>query len=246
MTLTQLDHLFMLVLVAILPVEGYFSFQEFLALLRHDDPKARSRALVRTIALEWLLVAALAAGWNTAARPWSVLGLVASSTAGTVGGLAAVAAAAVLVVLQNRGIAGLSAERRQRFVERTGDSLKLLPVTRAESRLFAATAVTAGICEELLCRGFMLWYLGHWMGAWTAVVAASVPFGVAHIYQGPKGALRAGVIALLVGSLYVLTGSLLWPILVHVTIDLAAGMLGPILAPSTSAGLPASAAQATA
>jgi membrane protease YdiL (CAAX protease family) len=187
--------------------------------------------LIRTIALQWTLVAALCAGWESAARPWSALGLVASDFKGAIIGLAAVAAATVLMVLQYRGVRSLSPERRQRLIERTGESIRLLPITPVERRLFAATAVTAGICEEILCRGFVFWYLGHWMGPWATVIVSSVPFALAHLYQGPKGAARTGVVALLIGALYVLTGSLLWPILVHVIVDLGAGTIGRFLSP---------------
>src|SRR5262249_15242874 len=95
--------------------------------------------------------------------------------------------------------------------------------------------VTAGICEELLCRGFMIWYLGHWMSPWVAVVVASVPFGLAHLYQGPKGAVRTGMVALVIGSLYVATGSLLWPMIVHAAVDLGAGRRAEFLGPGARA-----------
>jgi membrane protease YdiL (CAAX protease family) len=235
---TLLDHLLVVVLVVILPIEGYFAFHELVAGLRRADPMARSRAFIYTIALQWGLVAALAAGWDTAARPWTALGLAASDLKGTIIGLAAVAAATLLVVLQYRSVRALSPERRQRLIDRTGDSIQILPTTPVERRLFAATAITAGICEEVLCRGFMFWYLGHWMSPWTAVIVASVPFGLAHIYQGPKGALRTGIVALLVGALYVLTGSLLWPMLVHVIVDLGAGTLARFLAPGSTLNTP--------
>ena len=169
--------------------------------------------------------------WQAAGRPWDGLGLVLPGGAGPIIGLAAVAATTALMWRQYRAVRGLSPERRQRLIDRTGEFLRLLPTTPGERRVFAATAITAGICEEVLCRGFMFWYLGHWMGPWVVVVVASVPFGLAHMYQGPKGAVRTGIGALVLGSLYVITGSLLWPIIVHAVVDLGAGAMGRLLAP---------------
>jgi membrane protease YdiL (CAAX protease family) len=235
MTPTLLDHLLVAFMAVILPVEGYFEVRHLIAALARNDPSARSRALIRTIALQWTLVAALLAGWQTAARPWSALGLAASDTRGTIIGAAVTAVALGLMLLQYRSVRALTPERRQRLIARTGDAIRLLPATPTEHRVFNATAITAGICEELLCRGFMFWYLAHWFNPWTTVLVASIPFGLAHIYQGPKGAIRTGVIALLVGALYILTGSLIWPMLVHAIVDLGGGALGRFLAsPSAS------------
>ena len=44
-----------------------------------------------------------------------------------------------------------------------------------------------------------------------------------HIYQGISGAIRAGVIGLFASLLYVGTGSLLWPTILHIAIDLQGG-----------------------
>jgi membrane protease YdiL (CAAX protease family) len=238
--MTLLDHLLIVVLFLLLPLEGYFEFRGFKTAARAGDTRARSRLLIRTMAMEWTLTVALLAGWQSAGRAWTDLGLevVGGWRAGV--GIAAVALAACIVYMQHQSIARLSPERLDRLVKRTGDSLLMLPTNAAESRLFAAIALTAGICEEVLCRGFVFWYVGHWIGPWPTVVGAAIPFGIAHIYQGPKGAVRTAVIGVVIGSLYVATGSLLWPMIVHATIDLGAGMLGklfnrPMPAPASPA-----------
>jgi uncharacterized protein len=98
----------------------------------------------------------------------------------------------------------------------------ILPVTVDELRLFAFVAVTAGICEETLYRGFLIRYFTqewHWnIGA--ALILQAVMFGLAHTYQGLKG---IGVTAFLGGvfaALYLMSGALILPMLIHVVIDL--------------------------
>ena len=58
---------------------------------------------------------------------------------------------------------------------------------------------------------------------WCAVV-----FGLQHIYQGLGAVVFTGSIGFLLGWLYVTTGSLLIPVVVHVLIDLRALVLVPL------------------
>jgi membrane protease YdiL (CAAX protease family) len=97
-----------------------------------------------------------------------------------------------------------------------------LPVTRSERWLFAAVAVTAGICEETLYRGFLMRYFGEqWhLAAVAAVLLSSAVFGIAHEYQGVRGMILAGILGIVFAALYLLTGSLLLSMVLHAAIDL--------------------------
>jgi membrane protease YdiL (CAAX protease family) len=54
-----------------------------------------------------------------------------------------------------------------------------------------------------------------------------VIFGFAHLYQGIAGVLGTALIGALLVGLYLSTGSLLLPILVHAIIDIRAFLLVP-------------------
>ena len=98
-----------------------------------------------------------------------------------------------------------------------------LPVTTSERGWFAAVSVTAGICEELLFRGFLLQYLhvSPWKLPLTAaLLIAAVIFGLQHLYQGAAGSIMSGLIGLLLSLLFLLTGSLLAPMVLHAVMDL--------------------------
>jgi membrane protease YdiL (CAAX protease family) len=58
------------------------------------------------------------------------------------------------------------------------------------------------------------------------VLLAAAIFGLGHAYQGPKGILKTGLVGLVLGGLFALTGSLWAPMLVHVVMDLLAGYVG--------------------
>ncbi|WP_153506009.1 CPBP family intramembrane glutamic endopeptidase [Cumulibacter manganitolerans] len=115
----------------------------------------------------------------------------------------------------------------------------MLPRTPVERRLFALVAVTAGVCEELVFRGYLTALVAALVpGApvWVCLVAAAVAFGLAHLYQGAPGVVGTFLVGIALGGLYVVTGSLLAPVLVHVLIDLRAISLGRLaVAPLTEA-----------
>lgn len=107
------------------------------------------------------------------------------------------------------------------------DFSALIPVTTQERFLWAAVAISAGICEELVFRGWLLSTL-HGLfslqGTAVIVIAATV-FGLAHAYQGITGMILTAFAGALFCGLYVATGSLLAPILLHVLIDLRFAVL---------------------
>jgi hypothetical protein len=98
-----------------------------------------------------------------------------------------------------------------------------LPQSTLELQSFYRVSVTAGIVEEIVYRGFVLWYLALLMPMWAAVVASSLAFGVGHIYQGVNGATRAGLVGLAFAIFYVVTGSIWLPIIAHALLDIIQG-----------------------
>ncbi|CCG03154.1 CPBP family intramembrane glutamic endopeptidase [Blastococcus saxobsidens] len=111
-----------------------------------------------------------------------------------------------------------------RHAEPPGQStLALLPRTDEERRLFTVVGITAGVCEEWLYRGFFLAVVSAVVGGappFVLVVVAAVAFGLAHAYQGRAGILLTGVLGGVMAGLYLDTGSLLLPVLLHALIDL--------------------------
>ena len=92
------------------------------------------------------------------------------------------------------------------------------PATWTERRWWVFVCITAGVGEETLFRGFMLHYL-H-VSPWTlnltlALLISSVIFGFNHLYQGAGGVAGTGIVGVLFGLLFLLTGNLLLPIILH-------------------------------
>jgi len=107
---------------------------------------------------------------------------------------------------------------------------KLLPATRYERAVFIAVALTAGLCEEFLYRGWLLNVIAAATGSvFVALLVSSIVFGLAHFYQGPQGMLGAGVLGIVFGTLFIVSGSLFPVQALHALIDLNNGLaLGKI------------------
>jgi membrane protease YdiL (CAAX protease family) len=102
---------------------------------------------------------------------------------------------------------------------------ELLPQTPSDRMLFALLSVSAGFCEEIAFRGFLLYALDFATGsAVLALLLSSGAFAVVHAYQQPLGVLRAGLLGALLAAPLLLGQPLYAPILAHAAIDLLSGL----------------------
>ena len=90
-------------------------------------------------------------------------------------------------------------------------------------RMFALLALTAGICEELLYRGFGLAAL-RWaapgIGNAALIVVTAAAFGLAHLYQGRMGVALTGLVGAYFAWIAISTGSLVPVMVLHALLDL--------------------------
>ena len=103
---------------------------------------------------------------------------------------------------------------------------ELLPVTRREKGLYAGLSLCAGFGEELAYRGYAIpAVIVAGASAPVALVLTSAAFALLHSYQGVLGVVRTGVVGVIMGAVFLHTGSLWPPIAAHVVIDLAVGFV---------------------
>ena len=192
--------------------------------------EAGARTRVYGIFMAWLWLAAIfvAGRWWVLARPWTALWLLPPRGWRLLASTLAVLAGAALWLSQTRALARLSAEKRAALRQRSGHLLALVPHTTAEYRWFVGLSITAGICEELLYRGFLVWALQHWVGLGWAAAVSVIVFGAAHCYQG-KDVVRPTVGGVVLQGTALLTRSILPGILVHAMLDVMSGTSGYIL-----------------
>jgi hypothetical protein len=152
------------------------------------------------------------------------------------------AAALALAVMSAGGLWSyyrwqLRDDARRRSLRELADQVApFLPRTRKAMRSFDALAVTAGTCEEILYRGYFIWYASQFLGTGIrglglAVLVTSTVFALGHLYQGRRGILMVLSSGLVHGALYVLAGSLWIPMALHAAIDLMGGRVSLKLHP---------------
>jgi len=200
------------------PFVGRRRYRRLIERLEHD-PSARLHHYRRGIAFEWAgaaLVGLLALLAHSRVRSLWPPGDH-TEVAGQIPGIA-VALIAITAVYRFGGPV-----TRRALAVQLRPVAALLPRSCPERRVFALLAITAGVCEEWLYRGFGLAALrwaapGIGNGALIAVTAAA--FGLAHLYQGRMGVALTGLVGAYFAWIAISTGSLLPVMVLHALLDL--------------------------
>lgn len=219
---TTWDHLVVLSFTVALPLYAAFKYPRFQRALASGTPDARSQQYRHTTLRQWLLAFAALAVWFGAGRAPETLGLGMPSGPRFWMALAAAMALALAWHLLFRAAVN-DEEGREHLIEQLRAVEPLLPSNRHELRLFMMLSLTAGFCEELLFRGYLIWYLAFYIGVPSAGVLSGVLFGLGHLYQGPRQAVKIIFLGLLFAALYLVSGSLWIPIALHAALDAAQG-----------------------
>lgn len=117
-------------------------------------------------------------------------------------------------------------------VSKAGENIRfLLPQNQLEVFLWILMSITAGICEEIIFRGYFQRQFSAWTGNVTpGVLLSAAAFGAGHIYQGWRSAVIIAVYGLLFGILAEMRGSLRPGMMTHAWHDGLAGLAGRLIA----------------
>lgn len=216
------DHLLTAYMVAVFPLYAWKTFPQEAETIRRGGETARIAAYRRTV-LSWIVHALLlAALWMAFDRPWGDLGLRPSSPGQLAAGF--VLGTVMIVALRAGFESGTLQSLGRAGIEKNfSDLAEFFPRSAAEERWFRIVSVNAGITEELIFRGYLLWYLTHFMSTVWAAAVTVVVFALAHSYQGAKQLPGIALMATWLIALYLLSGSLLLPILFHAAADAVQG-----------------------
>ena len=135
-------------------------------------------------------------------------------------------AAALAILWRRMFLAAMNDEAgRERLMSQLNAVRPLLPSSVGELRYFTVLSITAGVCEEVLFRGYLIWYLAIYVGLPTASVLSGVAFGLGHLYQGRRQAVKIIFVGFVFVLFYVGTGTLWIPMALHALLDAAQGRL---------------------
>lgn len=217
-----LQHILIFLLVVGGPLWDHYEFKKLKA---STDPRRKVRFYQKMLIMQWLfaLIILGVAGrgiWFAPATqdwPWLHSERAHSFALGLLVGLIVVMAMPLLALGKPKARAAI----RKGFAKLNF----FVPDQTFEFPWFGGLCVTAGICEEWACRGFVLHYFAitPWrLGMGTAVILSAAIFGLNHLYQGLSGMISAGVLGAILAVLYLVTGTLLLPMALHALIDLRA------------------------
>src|SRR5712692_5004040 len=208
----------------ILPWRGRMRMKKLLA-MPHVGTMERIGLYASTIAFQWFAVAVVA--WRAWAHVFTAGQLSLTIHDRTTILVAAIVGAATIAALQwltLRRVGRIPVEARgslQAIAER------ILPQSTVELLPYLALAITAGLCEEFLYRGFAMAVLAHvGLQTWAVVLLSSVLFGLAHSYQGRGGIVMPLLIGLILGTSRIAYDSLVPAIHWHSAVDGVAGTAG--------------------
>jgi len=216
-----------------MPWLGYLWYQKAKARILAGFPDARVGLYRAIVAEQILTTAGVLAFWRLAQLNPAALGL--SAPRSWRGTLAVAAVIVAFLTWSGFRLRRVSATLRQRVQESVG---ALLPASHRERRWFAVVSVGAGISEELLFRGFLLYYLAIYVPRFNTperVLLAGLSFGFAHLYQGKRGIVGTSILGVLLAAFYLLSGSLFLPVAVHIANDLRVLWIFPPPSPESSA-----------
>jgi membrane protease YdiL (CAAX protease family) len=219
---------FWLIFVALgvlLPLRGRLRLEKLMK-IPETGRRERLSLYASTIAFQWLAVGVVA--WRAWARglTFDELGLVVHGRGRIL--IAAIVGAATLGAFQWFNLrrmgrsSGKARERMKVLAQR------ILPQSPVERLPFLALAVTAGLCEEFLYRGFAMAALTRaGLPVWGVVLLSSVLFGLAHLYQGRGGIVSTLVIGTVFGTARIAYDGVVPAMLWHIAVDAVAGVAGP-------------------
>jgi uncharacterized protein len=160
--------------------------------------------------------------WNLTLRPFDVLGVNYPTIDALVIGLCS-----VIVIIYSIDTF-INYTNSKKSLDDIKELSHIMPTSWNDFKHFIFLAFAAGICEEIVFRGFLVNYISHLCagseyGYFLALVLPAVIFSISHVYQGWFAVMKIFAISLLFGAIFIFSKSLLLVCIIHVLVDLISG-----------------------
>ena len=220
------DHILLFILGIILPLFAVFQSQPEMKGISFDTQMKKQIYYGNGI-FQWICVGLIILLWWGYSRPFEVLGFQLGNWSSLAWSLIGIFIVLYLfdVWWEIRNPAKI-AETKATWLK----EIPILPETFEEFRHFLFVAFTAGVCEEIIFRGFFIQYFlsineNNELGNWLSVIIPACMFAFGHLYQGNKAVLKISVMAIIFGWIFLLTKSILLLMFLHFLVDVIGGFL---------------------
>ncbi|MCR9079046.1 MAG: CPBP family intramembrane metalloprotease [Hyphomonadaceae bacterium] len=224
-SLSLVDSFMLAVIVVGLPLETLLNLRKTRSDLASGAPGVRVKHYTSTIMLLWGLGLPILVLWAVSGRDWGALGFQIETGLMPLSGWLLAALVMAYFIYQFLLVSASEKVREQIRESLSTDAVMsgFMPQTPEERHLYNLLSMTAGINEEIIFRGFLIWAFGLYLPLWAAALASLVVFTALHLYQGFKNLPGVFLIGAAVTLIFVLSGSI-WPaIAVHIFVDILNG-----------------------
>lgn len=220
-SLSLVDILLLGVIIVALPLEAFINLKSSRAELASGKPGVRVKHYTQTILWLWVISLPIIVLWATANRSWAELGFRLDANLWALSGWVLALLIAAFFALQFAQVTRSDSVRAQIRDHMSKNSImtNFMPQTDEERRVFNLMGVSAGIAEEIVFRGYLIWAFTLFMPVWSAATLALLVFTILHAYQGLSQLPGVFAMGALVTLVFLLSGSL-WPaIALHIFVD---------------------------
>lgn len=221
---TFTDHILVILLGLVLPFFSGVRGSEQLENIHFSESTRRRFYLSNSLVL-WIITAIVMGIWYWNDRSFTLMGFKYPEP-----GWIATALTVLMAILYVVDVVHslMSENELRKTHEQWESTVPFLPERYRELPAYTIMCITAGVCEEILYRGFLVNYFIDPMKdgfPWMAAIFPSVLFSIAHFYQGYKAMFKIFLLSLLFGLIFILSKSLLFVVVIHFLIDLTGGVL---------------------
>ncbi|MCJ8007055.1 CPBP family intramembrane glutamic endopeptidase [Lederbergia wuyishanensis] len=215
------------------PIYGYFDYQKFKERVRRN-PNERTKYYKKVMVGLWIPTLVILGLVIFGPLTWHDIGLrgitLDTDPLGTWVTYIVIGIAILYTLLLIYYFVGskVSKKIQQEIIKATKRDLEkskfadIMPVTKEDKKVWTFVSWTAGITEEIIYRGFLIFAIPHLfpsLSIWAVLIISSIIFGLAHTYQGFSNVVRTSIVGLFFAVLYMCLHSIIPVMLLHFFID---------------------------
>lgn len=219
------DHTIILLTCLLYPLYSYIDYKSQLKEVLNGSSYKRKKEYYLTSVIQWFLCGLTLYVWNSQNYAWADLGLILHMNIASWVILGLIIFLIFLFYTELKKVGTYDREITKKIYNNIGDLVHIIPHSKSELKPFYFLAFTAGFVEELIYRGFLLWYTTLFLPDWAAILTTILIFGLIHSYQGFVNVIKVTGLSVIFVTMYLLTESLIIPMFFHFIFDVFQGRL---------------------